>query len=181
MELTLRIAHGGACIITTREGQAPHLDITTAAELAARQASPQLAKPAVAAATGARFVDNGDGTVTDTSTDLMWSREDVVEKCTTHAKATKACGDLRLAGHADWRLPTRAELLTLVDDTRHAPAIDTEAFPSCKKDWYWASTPAAWSSDYAWIVNFGSGCASDGHRDGNDALARAVRSVPAGQ
>jgi RNA-directed DNA polymerase len=39
----------------------------------------------------------------------------------------------------------------------------------------------AWSSDYAWIVNFNNGNANNDHRDNNNALARAVRSVPAGE
>jgi hypothetical protein len=36
-------------------------------------------------------------------------------------------------GFTDWRLPTRVELLTLVDDTKWNPAIDTEKFPDCRR------------------------------------------------
>jgi hypothetical protein len=57
-----------------------------------------------------------------------------------------------------WRLPTRAELLTLVDDTRHGPAC--AVFPDCPSDWFWTSTPWAGSSSYAWYVNFNRGHAS---------------------
>ena len=39
----------------------------------------------------------------------------------------------------------------------------------------------AWSSDYAWIVNFNNGNANNNNRDNNNGLVRAVRSVPAGQ
>jgi RNA-directed DNA polymerase len=39
----------------------------------------------------------------------------------------------------------------------------------------------AWSSDYAWIVNFNNGNANNNHRDNNNAFVRAVRSVPAGE
>ncbi len=121
------------------------------------------------------------GTVTDRRTGLMWSRDEIVAKCTTHAKAEQACKALRVGGFDDWRLPTRAELLTLVDDTRHAPAIDINAFPSCKSDWYWTSTIAAWSSDYAWIVTFSYGYAYYYRRDYNYGLVRAVRVVAPGQ
>ena len=39
------------------------------------------------------------------------------------------CACLQLAGHDDWRLPTRIELVSLVDFTRSSPAIDVQAFP----------------------------------------------------
>jgi hypothetical protein len=126
-----------------------------------------------------RFVDNGDGTITDTTTGLMWSKDDVGSGELKHADAEKACKNLSLAGHKDWRLPTHAELLTLVDDTRYNPAIDTTAFPSCKSGWYWSGTPYAGNSSCAWIVDFSYGLAYYGDRNGT-AFVRAVR-APAGQ
>ena len=131
------------------------------------------------AATG-RYIDNGDGTVTDTTTGLMWSRDNFGDGELNHEAAGKACAALRLAGHADWRLPTRAELLTLVDDTRHDPCIDTAAFPSCRSSWYWTATPAAWSASAAWLVYFSYGGAY-GSRRSSSAFVRAVRAAPAGQ
>jgi hypothetical protein len=128
-----------------------------------------------------RFVDNGDGTVTDTSNGLMWSKETLTPECVNHAQAEKVCADCTAGGHTDWRLPTIEELFALADRSRHGPAIDTEAFPDTQSDWYWSSTPLAWSSDYAWIVDFSYGDANYDHRGCDDALARAVRSVPAGQ
>jgi hypothetical protein len=122
-----------------------------------------------------------DDVVIDLARGLMWSRADVVPKGCNHATAEKACRELRLHGFDDWRLPTRAELLTLVDDTRHEPAIDTAAFPSCKSNWYWTSTPCAWSSGCAWFVSFGYGYASLAPRGNGYAHARAVRSVSPGQ
>lgn len=124
---------------------------------------------------------NLEGIVVDETTGLMWSQDDVRPKKCTHEAAAAACKDLRLGGFDDWRLPTRVELLTLVDDTRHDPAIDTERFPSCKSAWYWTSTPLASSSGFAWLVDFGSGDAGGDHRDSSYGLARAVRSVAPGQ
>ena len=61
-----------------------------------------------------RFVDNGDGTVTDNGTDLMWSKEaSTLKKNLSHAwtYAEKS----NLGGHTDWRLPTKSELESLGD------------------------------------------------------------------
>jgi len=114
--------------------------------------------------------------VLDRETSLIWTRDDLPCGSVNWKAAKKACTDLTLAGAADWRLPTRKELLTLVDDTRHSPAIDTTFFPACKSDWYWTSTPAAYSpGDYAWFVDFLNGNSDwDSQRSGYHV--RAVRS-----
>ena len=140
-------------------------------------AAPAAASPSVAS----RFVDNGDGTITDTSTGLMWSKATLSQACVTHAQAEGICADLDLAGHKDWRLPTVEELFPLADRARHSPAIDTTAFPDTHSDWYWTSTIAAWSSDLAWGVSFGNGNSDYDRRGYNDAFVRAVRAVPSGQ
>ena len=115
--------------------------------------------------------------VIDSTSNLQWLVPYATKKQVDHAKATAAVAKLDTLGFTDWRLPTRAELLTLVDDTRHNPAIDIDAFPGTKSDWHWTSTPAAWSpADYAWIVNFDLGLCLSFHRNG-DACVRAVRSV----
>ncbi|UHQ21932.1 DUF1566 domain-containing protein [Lysobacter sp. 5GHs7-4] len=129
----------------------------------------------------ARFVDTGDGTVTDSITGLMWSKATLSAKDVTHAKAEKICTELDLAGYTDWRLPTDHELLSLVDRARYKPAIDTDAFPDTASDWYWASTPLASDPSLAWIVLFSYGSCLCGHRGSDLARVRAVRSVPAGQ
>ena len=50
------------------------------------------------------WVANGDGTVTDVATGLMWQQQDdgIIRD---HADAITFCQNLSLAGHADWRLP----------------------------------------------------------------------------
>ena len=127
-----------------------------------------------------RFIDNGDGTFTLPALGLMFTKATVTPECVTHTQAEAACAELRTAGHDDWRLPTRAELLTLVDDTLHQPAINVDAFPDTKSDWYWTSTVSAWSSARAWCVHFDNGDCGLGYRDLSFGLVRAVRSVPAG-
>ena len=125
-----------------------------------------------------RFIDNGDGTVIDTVNHLLWSKATMSPKGISQHDALKLCAGLSLAGYGDWRLPTRAEMLTLVDDTRHEPAIDTTFFPDTKPEWYWTSTACAWSSALAWFVGFHYGGCIHGYRSSDDGLVRAVRSVP---
>ena len=122
-----------------------------------------------------QFIDNGDGTVTDITTWLMWSKENVGGKGNWE-KSDKACRELRLAGHKDWRMPARWELLTLVDDTRYKPAIDTGFFPDTENDWYWTGTEFKGDPSCAWVVGFDGGGA-DYNRRSSDAFVRAVRSA----
>ena len=124
----------------------------------------------------ARFVDNGDGTITDTTTGLMWAKGTLGCGQVTHAHAIKACSALRLAGHKDWRLPTVEEHFALADRNRHNPAIDINLFPDTKSDWYWTSTLCGWAPSCAWFVYFYYGDSSSSRRS-SLAFVRAVRSV----
>lgn len=115
--------------------------------------------------------------VIDHATGLMWSVESIGDRdgdSQDHAACTKACAELRLLGHDDWRLPTRVELAALVDDTRRDPAIDVGLFPRVKPNWHWTSTETAWSSSSAWFVSFNSGYVDLDHRYGL-GFALAVR------
>lgn len=61
-----------------------------------------------------RFVNNGDGTVTDTKTGLMWAAKDNG----IHINWTDArsyCQSYSGGGHTDWRMPTLAELTSLYE------------------------------------------------------------------
>jgi len=120
-------------------------------------------------------IEAPDGTVIDAATGLMWSRG-TIAKGKTWAEAKEAAAAVRLGGFTDWRLPTRAELLTLVDDTRSDPCIDTSRF-DCDSAWYWTATPLASSpSVFAWSVYFSYGFANC-YGQTNQGLVRAVRSV----
>lgn len=73
-----------------------------------------------------RFLDQGDGTVTDAATGLMWSREDSGagmdwETALAWVQQRNAAGHL---GHRDWRMPNTKELQSLVDYTRAPDAAD---------------------------------------------------------
>ena len=69
-----------------------------------------------AAAGGAddRFVDNGDGTVTDTTTGLMWAQADNMGHINWH-DAKRYSDNIILNVYNNWRMPTIKELETLFD------------------------------------------------------------------
>ncbi|HTZ39343.1 MAG TPA: DUF1566 domain-containing protein [Syntrophales bacterium] len=85
-----------------------------------------------------RFVDNGDGTVTDTERHLMWQKGDS-EKELTFGEALEYCASLRLGGHTGWRLPMPEEQETAVVKElmmpRHARDVHDQF------DLYWSLDP----------------------------------------
>ena len=104
---------------------------------------------------------------------LEWSPTLCNGERVNYATAEKACAALG----EGWRLPTRMELESILDLTRHEPAIDTTRFPDTKSGAYWTSTPCAWSSGCAWIVDFSNGYANYYRRGHDSAFVRAVRSI----
>lgn len=74
------------------------------------------------------FVDNGDGTITDNATGLMWQQaDDGVAR--DWGSSLSYAENLNYAGYTDWRLPNAKELHSIVDYTRcpditNSPAID---------------------------------------------------------
>ncbi len=144
-----------------------------------------------------QYVDNGDGTITDKKTGLMWEKlsdDGTVhdwnntytwEDAFTDKIATLNSG-FGFAYYKDWRLPNVNELQTLADYGRAGPAIDpvfnTSCAPGCtvttcsctQADGYWSSTTYQFNPVYAWPVNLFDG--SVGLSDKTfDFYARAVR------
>lgn len=102
------------------------------------------------------YQDNGDGTMTDNVTGLIWQQA-TSEGTMTQAQGSDYCTALDLAGHHDWRLPSRIELLSLVNVNRYYPSINTDYFPATQAYWYWtSSSPYAGASGFG-VVHFISG------------------------
>jgi hypothetical protein len=124
------------------------------------------------------FVDNGNSTITDNATGLMWAKNDsggdapkgfTWEEALAYVKARNAANYL---GYSDWRLPDVKELQSIVDysrspDTSASAAIDplfsstsiTDEAGKTDYAYYWSSTThASWTNQpglAAAYVSFG--------------------------
>ncbi|MCD6359900.1 MAG: DUF1566 domain-containing protein [Armatimonadetes bacterium] len=119
------------------------------------------------------LTDNGDGTVTDNNTGLMWQQGK--PGAMNWEDAITYCENLSLAGYDDWRLANIKELRSIVDDRLSAPAIDTNYFPDAQASGYWSSTTNTNDASYAGFVHFDSGYVSYDKKP-NTLYARCVRS-----
>ena len=120
------------------------------------------------------LVENGDGTVTDSLTGLMWQQESAGPMGWLAAAAY--CRNLALAGNGDWRLPSREALESILDGSRNDPAVNTYYFPDTQSSPYWSSDTVAGHDESAWHVNFGRGHAYHDFKS-NTHYVRAVRNA----
>ncbi len=76
------------------------------------------------------YTDNGDGTVTDLNTNLMWAKDPGAK--VTYDEAIAGAAALRLGGYSDWRLPAVQELYSLVNFSGYDPSAceSADACPS---------------------------------------------------
>jgi hypothetical protein len=121
------------------------------------------------------FTDNGDGTVADNLTGLIWMKN---ANCfggknwnaaltAYNALADGTCGLSDGSAAGDWRLPNIKELHSLVHYGVYAPALPNTAgtgkwaegdlFTGVQSDNYWSSTTLARYTYRAWVVNFNNG------------------------
>jgi len=138
-----------------------------------------------------QFVKNGDGTVTDLATGLMWQQaDDGVGRNWTNAMIYAK--NLRLGGYSNWRLPNPKELQSILDYT-NAPdaanpsvrcaAIDTNyffcslnvVFTNHYQAYFWTGTTACDQPILAYYVSFGEAMSVLGI---DTHCAGAVRSDP---
>lgn len=97
--------------------------------------------------------------VLDKETGLVWAKNARLSGGTkSWMDAIWYCHDLTLGSRKGWRLPTVAELSSLVDPTRTFPSLpDDHPFVNTRSSQYWSSTSAETDSDYAWYVWMDSG------------------------
>ena len=99
-----------------------------------------------------RFIDNGDETVTDTKTSLMWSKDARITPGTNWEGADRYCSLLELAGLSDWYLPSLSQLATLIDIHQRHPSLPLGHPFTGEIGAYWTSTSHVTEPDAAWYV-----------------------------
>ena len=124
--------------------------------------------------TKSRFIDNGDGTVTDNYTGLMWQQE-TASGTYNWQNALRYCENLELAGHKDWRLPNVKELQSIIDYGRYRPSINPVF--NAKSARYWSSITDEDNTHGAWSVFFWRGDVGH-HYKTAEHYVRAVRGRP---
>ena len=146
-----------------------------------------------------RYTDNGDGTITDTKTGLMWEKKDDNNVGGIHDKdnmypwapafsvfiATLNSGS-GFAGYTDWRLPNINELQSIASYGTLSPAVDPVFNTSCAAgctvttcsctvvNGYFSATTDLGLTSSAWAVDFFDGRVFAGIK-GLDGYMRAVR------
>ncbi len=144
-----------------------------------------------------RYVDNGDGTVSDKTTCLMWEQK--TDDDTVHDTdnlytwstgspynpdgtaffdfLAELNGPSPFTGHDDWRLPTISELENVVDVSQGTPTIDQTVFGPTQQLLYWSSSTSQGNPSRAWFAAFNNGATGDDLKSRGNYV-RAVRGGP---
>jgi hypothetical protein len=140
-----------------------------------------------------RFTDNGDGTVTDKRSNLMWMRCAAGQQWTggtcagdpdrhSWQSAQDAAGDINRDGSfffSDWRLPNLPELATIAERQCNDPRINLTIFPRTPAAVFWTATsrPGAGDDKRVYGLSFGSQGVTYVSKD-ESHLLRLVRTGP---
>jgi hypothetical protein len=150
------------------------------------------------------YTDNGDGTITDNNTGLMWEKKSLEgdvstnlnhrdkaytwdEAFSVHIAGLNAGGGF--AGHTDWRVPNIKELLTIIHYDHVAPAVSPAFNTGCVAGCtvltcsctgvgtadHWSSTSSAFNRADAWTVGFFGGNILGPDKSTTPFRVRAVR------
>ncbi len=107
-----------------------------------------------------RLVDNGNGTVTDTRTNLMWTKDANLFGRLNWDDAISRCSSFSISGIGGWRLPSKDELAAIYH------AIQGEhPFTGVQSSFYWSSTTLAGFTGSAWVVSMDNGRVDGSSKD----------------
>lgn len=101
------------------------------------------------------FIDNLDGTISDSISGLMWQKNDVGD--ISIENAIIFCDSLGLANYSDWRLPTALESMSILNLQNVNPALDTKYFTKSSAEYWWTSQTLAGDKSRVWVTNAGGG------------------------
>lgn len=116
-----------------------------------------------------RFIDNGDGTVSDARTGLMWMRCSLGQAwdgatCTgtatqyEWADALTQAQSSSFATYTDWRLPNVKELVSIIERSCANPSVNSDIFPATPTWYFWTNSPnVTGPGTYVQVVAFGQG------------------------
>lgn len=112
-----------------------------------------------------RFVDNGDGTVTDSQTLLMWTKDANLFGKLSWDDAMSMCGSFNISGKSGWRLPSRDELKTQYSAIQGGQPFTgiQQAYTEPSSSYFWSGT--ATGADYAWGVSMSDGGGNDAKKE----------------
>ncbi len=100
------------------------------------------------------LIDNGDGTISDPDSGLMWAQKDSyadLNRCLNWHESNDYVRELKVGGHTDWRLPTLKELAGIYDDTKESViSLDHDPDQPLGLDEKFADGAAYWS----WSADF---------------------------
>jgi len=106
---------------------------------------------------GDRFTNNGDGTITDNATSLMWPQNAASALLNmsdrNFADQIDHIENLMFAGHSDWRMPNAVEFLSMVDWSRDAPDIN-DIIINGQGEYWSVSTTFASNEDYTFYWSY---------------------------
>ena len=116
-----------------------------------------------------RFLDNGDGTITDRVTLLMWMRCSQGQKWSGNAcegtpsrydwaGARAVAEQVNDAGQSffdDWRLPSLTEIAAIAERQCTDPRINLDVFPDTPPGFYWSNSPRPKDDDAVYALGFG--------------------------
>jgi hypothetical protein len=139
------------------------------------------------------YTDDGDGTVTDNVTNLLWQQM-VPSQLYGWSDAITYCSTLQLAGKTGWRLPTAIELLSIVDTKPGYPSINPAAinsamFPNTPGGngvpspgtFFWTATLYINDPGFAWSVGFDYGATFKSDTSSASSVRCVWTALPAAQ
>jgi len=139
-----------------------------------------------------RFTTVFTGAVRDNNTGLVWERAPDAtlrawQSFSVPLGATNYCVSKNVGGTRGWRLPSVAELVSLIDPSLPAPFVPASAFaiggaPGVQSTSYWSASTVADDPAHAWdvgfndgLMQFGTGGVFKGNKAQNSLLAWCVR------
>jgi|GEM_PF-3055147 len=102
------------------------------------------------------FIDNGNGTISDINTGLVWEKEEQ-NGSVTWIDAHSYCSGLTLGNYSDWRMPTKVELNSLISYRYNTQPFIMGPFNHYISNYdlyHWSATTDSQDSSKAWAFNF---------------------------